>query len=125
MIQRAWRATVAALSAAVATAACATPAMPPAMSTGDDGGLADTGSAGGCLPQSITPPAITWIAPHALHSNACSQSDAAVILSCVLDGQNCNAPVTVTCRACMVSGDTTPSSATVIVHDQSPGRARS
>jgi hypothetical protein len=119
MIQRAC-ATVAAMSAAVAAAACATPAAPP-MSTGD-GGLADTGGAGGCPPQSITPPAITWIPPHALHSNACSQSDAAVILSCVLDGQNCTALVTVTCRACMISGDTTPSSATVIVHE-SPGSA--
>jgi hypothetical protein len=114
-------ATVASLSAALAGAACATPAAPPA--TGDDGGVAGDGAAGGCPPRAVTAPAITWIPPHPLHSNACTPSDAAAIVSCILDGQSCNVLVTVACRTCAVSGDTTPSSAALIVHDQSAGRA--
>jgi len=78
MIQRAFLAAVASLSVALAVAACAAPAI------GDSHDAADARPPidGSCAPQSVTAPVVTWIPPHALHSNVCTPQDAAAIVSC-------------------------------------------
>lgn len=67
--------------------------------------------------------AVMWIPPHALHSNVCTPQDAAAIVSCFVQGQSCDVPVSAACHACAVSGDTTPYSSALIVHDPSSGKA--
>jgi hypothetical protein len=151
MIRRASLATVASLFAAFVAAACSSPAPPPDSSavtptapatpapvdttaspaitfTGGDtdaGYLPYTDAAvpGVCSPQPITAPAPVWIPPHALHRNVCTPQEAAAIVSCFVENQNCQVLVSSACHQCAVSGDTTPYSSALILHDQNPGKA--
>lgn len=153
MTGRAPLATVASLSAVLLAAACSAPAPPPETSAGTaptaapivaDAGVAtpavtftgggydaayttpslgDGGVAGVCSPQPTPPPAATWIPPHALHRNVCTPQEAAAIVSCFVENQNCQVLVSSACHQCAVSGDTTPYSSALIVHDQKPGTA--
>lgn len=106
-----------ALILSAALVACAAPETSPVMPT------EDSGIAGSCAPQPVTAPAVAWIPPHALHGNVCTPQDAAAIVSCLVQHQSCDAPVSAACHACAVSGDTTPYSSALIVHDQSSGKA--
>jgi hypothetical protein len=104
------------LSAALA-AACS------ASATGGnltDGSIVDATS---CAPQPVTAPAPAWVPPHPLHGNVCSPQDGAAIVSCLLLGQSCNVPVSLACHVCAVSGDTSATSAALIVHDPGSGKA--
>jgi hypothetical protein len=117
MIQRVALAVVASLCAAVAAAACSAPATgagPDAASVPPPGD-----GAGSCPPRPVTPPPIKWIPPHALHGNVCTPQDAAAIASCFVQAQSCEVLVSATCHGCAVSGDSSASSAALIVHDQS------
>lgn len=109
-------------------ASSATPASPAITFTdGADGGsptipFGDSGVAGACTPQAATPPAATWIPPHALHRNVCTPQEAAAIVSCFVQNQNCDVLVSSACHQCAVSGDTTGYSSALIIHDQNPSR---
>lgn len=125
-----------------ATTPAATPTAVPAASAAPSGSspsitFTDTGDAGtttlptgdaavtggACTPQTATPPSIIWKAPHALHRNVCTPQEAAAIVSCFVQNQNCYVPVSSACHQCAVSGDSTAYSSALIVHDQNPSLA--
>ncbi len=83
-----------------------------------DGGV----TPGVCAPQPVTAVAPAWIPPHALHRNVCTPQEAAAIVSCFVQNQNCQVLVSSACHQCAVSGDNTPYSSALIVH-QTPGVA--
>lgn len=82
---------------------------------GDGGGV--------CAPQTVTPTVPAWKPPHALRRNVCTPQEAAAIVQCFVQKQNCQVLVSSACHQCAVSGDTTPYSSALIVHDQNPGQA--
>lgn len=117
-----------ATAAPSASAAPSSPSITFTDSSGSDAGttplpVSDGGAAGVCAPQTVTTPTIMWKAPHALHRNVCTPQEAAAIVSCFVQNQNCNVLVSSACHQCAVSGDATPFSSALIVHDQNPSLA--
>ena len=87
------------------------PTLPPL--TGD-AGVAPTGACAPAAAVTATPKA--WKAPLGIRRNVCTPTDAANIVSCFMNKQNCTVPVSAACHQCAVSAETSAYAAALIIN---------